>query len=342
MRLRRIVLEGKSRIVVAFGACAVFVIGCGFLPEEEQVQVPDLPEPPQVSAVATHTVEKDDIYEAIEGMARVSPLEETSLFFRQRGRVRDLMVSTDQEVAEGDMLAQLEIDALEHDLELARIDLAIAETNLEEVAMNGRPVDQRILELEVERSATIVERRQRQIEDATIRAPHPGEVRRVMIEAGDEVREYESVIDIANPAEMELRVSVSRDDYNDIDSTMEAEVQVDDDEWVPIEITRMTHRNPRVDETVDREEFLVHLSLPETDEELNMYARHPVRIYIDRAEDVVVIPAAALREHERRKYVQVLEEEGVRAEVDVRVGIRSGTHVEILEGLSEGDEVIRR
>ena len=52
-----------------------------------------------------------------------------------------------------------------------------------------------------------------------------------------------------------------------------------------------------------------------------------------------LITSAALREFSGRTYVRVLTD-GVRREVDVRTGIHTGTRVEIVDGLEEGELVI--
>ena len=316
--------------------------GCGFLPEEEDLVVPELPEPPRVTAVVTYPVERDDLYDQIEGYARVSPVRETALYFQQNGRLQTLAVEPNDTVQEGDVLARLDIDAVIHELRLSEIDLQIAEANLEKMStVNAAPVDRRIQELVVEKHRTVVERARRRVETATIRAPHSGVVRRVLIAVSDMVREFEPVIEIADPALVELQMTVSGDVFRAIEPAMEAEVQLQPQEWAPVRILQTTHHNPRFDASIRREEFMVHLSMPEGDHGLRTFSQYPVRIIRARRENTLVIPTAALREARGREYVRVMEDE-IRREVDVLVGVRGPTRVEILEGLSEGELVIGR
>jgi len=331
-----------TRIVLAHIAAAVLLAGCGLLPQEEDLTVPELPEPPQVSAVVTYPVVREDIYDMIEGYARVSPVRETSLYFEQPGRVQTLTVEPNDVVSEGDVLARLEIDALEFELRLSELDLQIAQANLEKMqGTTAAPVDRRIQELVVEKYRAMVDRRRWQIESATIRAPHDGIVRRVLVRVSDQVVDYEPVIDVADPDVVELQMTVSEDAYRTVEPRMEAEVQVETARWEPVGIIQTSHQNPQFDSTVRRELFLVHFSMPDDRAGMDTFSQYPVRIYRARREDTLVIPAAALRESRGRAYVRVMEDD-VRREVDVRVGIRSATRVEILEGLAEDDLVIGR
>ena len=329
------------RVMVLTTMVIAMVGGCWLLPEEEELAVPELPEPPRVSALVTYPVERGDIHDVVEGHARVSPVRETALYFRQTGRVQELSAEVNASVEAGELLAQLEIDSIVHALRISEIDRRIAEANLAKMSTTGAaPIDREIQELVVERHRIIVERHRQQVENASVRAPHSGIVRRVQIQVGDMAREFEPVIEIADPSRLELRMNVSEDAYRAIDSTMEAEVQVETDRWEPVEVVQLVHRNPRFDATLRREEFVVHFSMP-THGEVRMLGQYPVRIYRARREDTLVIPAAALRESRGREFVRVMEDE-VRREIDVLVGIRGATRVEILEGLDEGDLVIGR
>ena len=164
-------------------------------------------------------------------------------------------------------------------------------------------------------------------------------IKRVQVKVSDLVREYDPVVVISDPTELEMQMSVNQDEYYEIDNTMAAEIQEARDEWIPVEIIQTTHLNPRVDASVSREEYIVHLAFKDPAKELRLNERKTGRIIIKRHESALVIPSAALREFGDRTYVRVLDD-GVRREVDVRTGIHTGTRVEIVDGLEEGELVI--
>ena len=70
-----------------------------------------------------------------------------------------------------------------------------------------------------------------------------------------------------------------------------------------------------------------------------MGGRLSARVQLDYRPDALVVPLSALREFKGRTYVRVLT--GVqRREVDGKVGVRTNTRVEIIEGLQAGQIVI--
>ena len=62
-------------------------------------------------------------------------------------------------------------------------------------------------------------------------------------------------------------------------------------------------------------------------------------IYLERRENVLVIPVQAVRRSSGRSYVLVKEGDK-RIEVTITTGLEEGTRVEVIEGLEEGQEVI--
>ena len=65
-----------------------------------------------------------------------------------------------------------------------------------------------------------------------------------------------------------------------------------------------------------------------------------VHILIEEAEDVLNIPSAALRQAGDRTFVYVYEN-GLRTVRNVTIGLRGNHNIEIIEGLSEGELIIR-
>lgn len=331
-----------SRIVrnTLCAAALLSLTGCFLIPDESEPETFELPEPPAITQAATYPVERELVMEVIEGSVRVTPIRELSLYFEVSGRIQSVNCEASQEVTEGQILARLEIDSLEHNLELSEIDLKIAEARFARLEAQGAaPIDVEINRLQLEKQRLSVAYLRKQVDAATIRAPFDGVVKRVQIRVSDLIREYDPVIVISDPTEVEMQMAVTPDQFYEIDLSLDAEVKHTAGEWIPATIVQTTHLNPRTDASVSREEFVVHLAFGVPGQSLRLNDRMLGRIILRRHEDALVIPSAALREFGDRKYVRVLDD-GVRREVDVEVGIRTATRVEIVDGLEEGELVI--
>jgi macrolide-specific efflux system membrane fusion protein len=67
-----------------------------------------------------------------------------------------------------------------------------------------------------------------------------------------------------------------------------------------------------------------------------------LNIIVNRKENAIVIPLSALRSIGARQYVQVIEADGSKREVDIEVGQQTSTQAEILKGLTPGQKVVGR
>lgn len=79
-----------------------------------------------------YTVQRGEVVKEMQFTGRVSPTTEKDLFFRTAGRVRRVLVKTDQLVKKGDRLADLENDNLERDLAAVKLNLARAQSRLDD------------------------------------------------------------------------------------------------------------------------------------------------------------------------------------------------------------------
>jgi len=317
---------------------ALAAAGCSLLPEERADEIPTLIEPPPSRAV-TYPVQRGRIVEEIRALARVAPTLESNLYFKRSGRLAVLNVEPGDRVKEGDILAQLELDTLEHQLEVAKIDLAMAELRLASVRTGGAPMEIRLQELEVEKRRLEVQNFTQRIEASTIRAPHDGVVQSVRVQPGQLVEEYATAIIVADPEASELQVEMRRtEDINKLARGGKALVEVRRDQWEPATIRQITEREGSGFASLT---YVVHLQLDDEAKGagLRLGDLVSVRLIVREKEDALVIPRAALREFMGRRYVRLLDGDA-RREVDVEVGIMTPTEVEILKGLSEGDLVI--
>ena len=67
-----------------------------------------------------------------------------------------------------------------------------------------------------------------------------------------------------------------------------------------------------------------------------------INIITQRKENVIVIPPSTLRSIGSRTYVQVVDSNGSKREVDVEVGQQTSTEIEIIKGLTPGQKVVGR
>lgn len=312
--------------------------GCSLLPEERVDEIPTLIEPPP-SRVVTYPVERMTLQEEIRGLGRVAPTKEENLYFRQSGRVARVEAQPGQQVKEGDILVQLETGSLEHELQMAEIDLELARLELERRRVNAAPFDLQTQELNYRKAQLRVEFLKERIEAATLRAPFDGIVQSVRTRVGELVEEYKTIAIVADPAQMELQLEVRRvEDINKLARGQKAMVEVARDRFAPATVVQITDIETGSSFSSAK---MVHLELDDglAQSGLRLDDLVTIRLIVQEREDTLAIPRAALREFMGRTYVRVMEGDA-RREVDVEVGIRTTTHVEILRGLTEGALVI--
>ncbi len=88
------------------------------------------PLPPLVNyEKAIFTVERGSIVSKKELMGEIVPSKQDELFFRASGYVSRVVVKAGDRVKKGDILAEMQIDDLMNQLEQARIDLEVAQSN---------------------------------------------------------------------------------------------------------------------------------------------------------------------------------------------------------------------
>ncbi|NLF12686.1 MAG: HlyD family efflux transporter periplasmic adaptor subunit [Anaerolineaceae bacterium] len=187
-----------------------------------------------------------------------------------------------------------------------------------------------------------------QITDTLILAPFDGEVTAINTAAGRSVEGFRPVIVVADPRELEVTGELSSDDMGELSEGQEATA-------VPVEFPGQTlpatirllpypygsgGSAPSASggdaEEADR---ATHL-----DVQFGALAVEPgdlvrVTVVLERKEDVLWLPPAAIRTFEGRKFV-VIQEGAIQRRVDVTVGIESDDRVEIVSGVEEGDVVV--
>ncbi len=132
----------------------VLLAGCAMLPatRSEQVASEATPTPiptAQIALKPTYIVQQGDVVKTTTFAGRISPIVEEELFFRSDGRVRSVFFRRNDPIKKGDVIAELEIDALERELVAANLELERAQTVLAE-AERTLGFDRRAAEIRLE------------------------------------------------------------------------------------------------------------------------------------------------------------------------------------------------
>jgi macrolide-specific efflux system membrane fusion protein len=313
---------------------------CSALPDDEKEGLRELPSIPLRSRAVTYEVERIDLAVEVRGTAVVTPTREVELYFREPGRLTELNVGVRDEVREGQVLARLESSDLEQELRLAEIDLEIARLRHEALTAGSVTRTERVInQLELSKQEIRTDYLRDRVDAYVIRSPYDGVVKTVRGKVGELVQEYKTMIQVSDPTELELQMRVNVDEFERVIPGQPVLVEVNRGSWAPGAVVAVSSRNQATDPTLRRDEYIAHLALEDSSIELRAQARLTARVIVESRPQTLVIPAAGLREFRERTYVRVLEGE-LRREVDVRVGVRTDTQVEILTGLEPGQLVI--
>jgi multidrug efflux pump subunit AcrA (membrane-fusion protein) len=134
-------------------ATAVVFSSCSLLPASRSQQAADeaaTPTPiptPVVPVKPTYKVQRGEIVDELTFSGRISPVVEEELFFRASGRVRAVFAKRNEMVKKDQVIAELEIDALERELNSSQLTLERAEVML---ASAQRDFDTRVRLAQIE------------------------------------------------------------------------------------------------------------------------------------------------------------------------------------------------
>jgi multidrug efflux pump subunit AcrA (membrane-fusion protein) len=123
--------------ISSFALSITLLAGCALLPatRSEQVAGEPTPTPIPTTAIAlkpTYQVQSGEVIKSTKFAGRISPEVEEQLFFRADGHIRSVFFKRNEVVKKGDVIAELEIDALERELNAAELELQRAQVTLEE------------------------------------------------------------------------------------------------------------------------------------------------------------------------------------------------------------------
>lgn len=269
------------------------------------------------------------------------------MYFTLDGRrLKKLYIQSGQQVTAGQPLAELDVDDLRKQLRtqqlaMKKLELTMKETLRKKDEMDPVEFEQEMLNFEEQRQQ--LADLEADIAKATLVAEFDGTVVSVSVQEGDSVKAYDPICVIADPSQKVVAATLSQTDLNKVAVGMETVVDIGNVGKLTGKIKQLPvpREQGGNNEPMRLDQYLL-VDVPDLPDTVERGTPLSISVILNRKTDAVVIPLAALRSIGGRTYVQVVEPDGTKREVDVEVGQQTSTEAEILQGLTPGQKVVGR
>ncbi|MBP1992762.1 efflux RND transporter periplasmic adaptor subunit [Paenibacillus eucommiae] len=335
--------------------------GCSLLPKEQEEEVLPSINPPKLSKKPEHIVKTTTLVTKVNGSGKLMALKEEELFFAEEmngKRINNLLVQSGDNVTQGQVIAELDVSELQSQVKQKQLltrkeELSMIETLRNADEMSADQLEQAKIDFEIKREE--LNKLQQQIAKSTLVAPFSGTIVTVNSRKGDTAKVDQSVVTIADLTQLAVVASITADDAKKVAVGMETEVDITSAgkhlgkvKQLPSPKSNSNNGGnggypgngqPGGKESID--DYMV-VQLDKFPEGMTRGTPLSVSVIIQKKENAVVIPLAALRSYSGRNYVQVIDNAGNKKEVDVEIGQQTSTDVEIVKGLTPGQKVVGR
>jgi RND family efflux transporter MFP subunit len=225
------------------------------------------------------------------------------------------------------------------DIQLLQMDVQKAQQELEWLQQGLDPS----LSQGLETARLKVERLQAELETGQLIAPFAGEVTSISVVPGRSVEAHKAVAVIADPSQFDITASPTTNQISLLEEGQAAEITTSKQPGQVFQATITQLPYPYGtgggEAKVEDQDERVHIVLANPAElKLEVGDLVKVTVLIERSEDALYLPPAAIRSFEGRQFVMVKENDRLR-KADVKLGIEGEDRVEILQGLEEGQVI---
>ena len=301
----------------------------------------------------TGKVEKGDVKTSISATGTINPVNYVDVSTNVAGKLEKVLVKENDQVTAGQVIAYIDTRQLQASVDDARAALAKAELDMNRYkslaaqdAIAQQTYDDSVTSYE--RAKSTYERAAADLSDATITAPMSGTVVGTPLKAGQTISTGIStqmiIATIADLKNLEIYLTVDETDIGNIKQGAKVEFTVDSKPGETFtgyvsEIAKGTKGNMGTTSS-SVVYYTVKVQIPENiagNFLPTMTAR--ATIFGEDIKNTLVVPLTAVRTDKQGEYVYVIKD-GQPVRTAVSTGVTGDTNVQILKGLSEGDEII--
>ncbi|WP_027088014.1 efflux RND transporter periplasmic adaptor subunit [Cohnella panacarvi] len=323
-------------------AASIALAGCSLLPDEEALQ-PPLIQPAEEQFDAVEAA-KGNIQTFLRGNATFTSAAVESLSYKESGgRLKSINVELGQEVKAGDLIAELETGDLDVQLKLQKLNVERAQLLYKQARLSGaNETDLRLREIDLQREQISLEVMEKKLSEARLYSPLSGTVTFVdTMKTGDYVNAFQPVVTVADPSSLQLTYAAAdAKNVSAVEPGMPVSLKYKGKAYAG-KVLQTPSSAPVVADKAkaDRNATTIVMSMDNPPGGIHVGDVAEMTIELQKRENVIVLPRAALRAYMGRNYVQISEGER-RKEIDVEVGLMTPTEAEIVRGLEEGQKVI--
>ena len=324
--MKKCTLRIAAAVTVCVMACSAS--GCYFFPEEEELLDPPVLKVEDVTYSTYKAVKKTIINKASATGYCVSELQQDCSFTERDGTLKTIYVKAGDTVKEGDLIAEYNTGDLEYETRTQELVVQQAQNTY-----NASGSENDRLQLEIEKNK--LAQYQNELDSSKLYAPCDGLVSFAeRITPGSKVQSYKVIATIIDPTKIYVKASVNEDRKFKVGQ--EVTITIDEEEYKGTVVKTPIEAKEQGDEDTSSVYAEFVGDLPSF---TKVGTVADISYIKEQAEDAIVIPKHLVKTLSGQTYVQVYKD-GVKTEVNIETGISNATEIQILSGLSEGDEVV--
>lgn len=192
-------------------------------------------------------------------------------------------------------------------------------------------VTNNLTELDAKSAKELVEEGKKGIE-----ADFNGVISKAAVQQGATVTQGMELFTLQSTDKVSVDINVSKYDYAKVKEGQTADITIGDKKYTGkvIKISHLATTNEKGSTLIS-----ATVSIDQPDEDIFLGVDAKVKIYAEKAEDVVTLPAGVVNIGKAGSFCYVLKD-GVITRQDITTGISSDDAVEVTDGIKVGDEVI--
>ena len=233
-------------------------------------------------------------------------------------------------------ISQQQYEQAKNQYEIADVQYQSAQESYELVIEGAAEEDIKSVEAQVRQTKAALDMAKYQLKNTQITAPISGKVTSITVSTGEMVSPSIPLLSIIDVSRIFVKVGISEKDISKIKEGQKVNLEIDAflEEKFQGEVVS---KGVAVDQISKTLEVKIEILQPEVDIPVGVFARGDILVKTNQ--DALIIPSSALTRKKDGIYVYVIEE-GIARQKEVVLGIIQDERVEILDGLSEEEEIV--